>query len=221
MNVQDEQEQLRSLAAQLRVPHGEDGKIVAQMMQTSNMGMTRHSVFCLQLKAKERVLEIGHGNCSHLEMLLDQADHIHYTGLELSELMYQEARTINAVFIENGKAAFHLYDGKTLPFEENSFHKIFTVNTVYFWEEPEYMLAELYRILRPGGRLNITFANADFMEQLPFVQYGFELYNESKLKELADRTAFHWSTSDSRQEKVQSKTGDWVNRTFTTVMLSK
>ena len=32
---------------------------------------------------------------------------------------------------------FELFDGKKIHFHEKRFDKIFTVNTIYFWENPE------------------------------------------------------------------------------------
>jgi hypothetical protein len=38
------QEEMMQLAAQLRLPHGNDGVAVAQMMHDTNIGMTQHAI---------------------------------------------------------------------------------------------------------------------------------------------------------------------------------
>jgi SAM-dependent methyltransferase len=60
-----------------------------------------------------------------------------------------------------------LYEGKKLPFEDETFDKIFTVNTVYFWENPVEFLNEIYRVLKDDGTFVLTFGQRDFMEKLP------------------------------------------------------
>jgi SAM-dependent methyltransferase len=46
-------------------------------------------------------------------------------------------------------------DVHELPFPDATFDRVLTVNTVYFWPDLQAALAEIRRILRPGGRLVI------------------------------------------------------------------
>ena len=66
------------------------------------------------------------------------------------------------------KARFLLYDGSNLPLEEESFDKVFSVNTIYFWEDPSHMLSELARVLRPEGRLVLGLGLKSYMMKLIF-----------------------------------------------------
>ncbi len=215
------QQELEQLAAQLRQPVGAAGIDVANMMNENNIGMTRHSIRGLALGDGQNVLELGHGNGRHIDHLLSQADQLRYTGLEMSELMMSEARRINKKCIENGQATFYLYDGAQTPFDDSSFDKIFTVNTIYFWKEPAALLSEIYRITANGGWFNITFAQKAFMQTLPFVQFGFELYDTQKVEKLVSRTSWKIRCCESQTETVKTKTGELVDREFTTVTLMK
>jgi hypothetical protein len=73
-----------------------------------------------------------------------QAENLKYYGLEMSELMFQGARQINRNFVSQKQAFFSLYDGNVIPFGNAAFDKIFTVNTIYFWQGPEKLLLEIY-----------------------------------------------------------------------------
>lgn len=214
-------DELKEIASQLRQPEGTKGIEVADMMHETNIRMTLHSIDRLNIREHDNILELGHGNCGHLDYLLKQNEMLTYSGLEMSELMHSEARRINQVFTDRKQASFYLYDGLNMPFPDNMFDKIFTVNTIYFWTQPESLMLELYRVIKPGGMLNITFAQKSFMQQLPFVQYGFELYDEKKLAALAEKSPFKITASDTQTEMVKSKTGELVNRAFTTVTLMK
>ncbi|MCH5689623.1 class I SAM-dependent methyltransferase [Niabella sp. W65] len=105
------QQELEQLAGQLRQPSGPAGIDVANMMNENNIGMTHHSINRLGLREGDRVLELGHGNGGHIDYLMSQAGTLQYTGLEMSELMMEEARRINQKWIGNGQAAFYLYNG--------------------------------------------------------------------------------------------------------------
>jgi ubiquinone/menaquinone biosynthesis C-methylase UbiE len=215
------QEELQAIASQLKNPSGEKGIEMANMMNETNINMTRHSIQNLNISKDNKILELGHGNAGHVEFLFEQAEKLKYYGLEMSELMFQEARQINRNFVSQKQAFFSLYDGNIIPFEEESFDKIFTVNTIYFWQEPEKLLLEIYRVLKSNGNFCLTFAEEDFMKKLPFTQFEFELYSTEKAQKLIEKSPFKIVYTETQTEKVKSKTGELVDRAFTTIVLEK
>ena len=214
-------EELQAIASQLKHPTGEKGIEMANMMHETNINMTRHSIQNLHIQSGNTILELGHGNAGHLEFIFEQAENLKYYGLEMSELMFQEARQINRNFVSQKQAFFSLYDGNKIPFEDAFFDKIFTVNTIYFWQEPKKLLSEIYRVLQPKGTLCKTFAEESFMKQLPFTQFEFDLYNTEKAEKLIKSTPFKIINKETLTEKVKSKTGELVDRDFTTLVLEK
>jgi len=215
------QEELQAIASQLKHPSGEKGIEMGNMMNETNINMTKHSIENLNISNENRILELGHGNAGHVEFLFEQAKNLKYYGLEMSELMFQEARQINRNFVSQKQAFFSLYDGNAVPFEDGLFDKIFTVNTIYFWQKPEELLSEIYRVLKPNGNFCLTFAEEDFMKKLPFTQFEFELYSTEKAQELIKKTPFKIVYTETQTEKVKSKTGGLVDRAFTTIVLEK
>ena len=212
---------LKELAKQLGNPEGEIGIEVANMMNATNIGMTKHAIESLNLDANDVVLELGHGNCGHLPFLMNQADNLKYFGLEISELMQQEAIKSNQSYLKNNSADFRLYNGTEIPFDNESFDKIFTVNTLYFWQNSDFLLNEIYRVLKPNGVSALTFADKSFMEKLPFTPFGFKLYSLRDAEELLQKNHFKILKSISQTEQVFSKTNEMVNRTFFTVLAEK
>ncbi len=212
---------LKTLATQLRQPNGTAGIEISDMMNETNIKMTLHSIEQLNILDNEVVLELGHGNCKHLPFVLEQKSGIIYYGLEISELMNKEAKQINRQYTDSQVAFFRLYNGLRIPYDDNYFDKMFTVNTIYFWDNPLLLLSEIYRVIKPNGIFNITFAQKDFMKQLPFTKFGFTLYDNKKLKQLIDKTSFKIIGSCTQTETVKSKTGDLVNRAFTTFSMQK
>lgn len=214
-------EELQAIASQLKHPTGEKGIEMANMMHETNINMTRHSIQNLNLQGGNSILELGHGNAGHVEFLFEQAENIKYYGLEMSELMFQEARQINRNFVSQKQAFFSVYDGNKILYQDEFFDKIFTVNTIYFWKEPEKLLSEIYRVLKSNGNFCLTFAEESFMKTLPFTQFEFELYSTEKAQKLIEKTAFKIVYTESQTEKVKTKTGEFVDRAFTTIVLEK
>jgi len=212
---------LKELAKQLGNPEGEIGIEIANMMNATNIGMTKHVIESLNLDKNDVVLELGHGNCGHLSYLMKQAENLKYFGLEISELMQQQAIKSNQNYIENNSAEFELYKGTEIPFNDESFDKIFSVNTLYFWKNPDLLLNEISRVLKPNGIFALTFADKSFMEKLPFTNFGFNLYSLKDAEELLQKNHFKIIESISQTEQVFSKTNEMVNRTFFTVLAEK
>ena len=215
------EEELQAIASQLKHPSGEKGIEMGNMMNETNINMTRHSIQNLNISTGNKILELGHGNAGHVEFLFEQAKDLKYYGLEMSELMFQEARQTNRNFVSQKQAFFSLYDGNIIPFENESFDKIYTVNTIYFWQEPEKLLLEIYRVLKSNGNFCLTFAEEDFMKTLPFTQFEFKLYSTEKAEELIGKSSFKIVYKETRIEKIKSKTGELVDRAFTTIVLER
>lgn len=215
-----EDKDLKILAQNLAHPQGEKGIEIGEMMNATNIGMTLESIHALMIEDNEHILEIGHGNAGHLKSFLKIAKNLKYTGIDISETMYQEAKNLNIEF--KNQADFVLYEGKKLPFEDKVFDKIFTVNTVYFWENPIDFLNEIYRVLKRNGTFVLTFGQRDFMEKLPFTAYNFKLYNNDEMEELVSKSHFKRMKISEKEEDIKSKTGEeLIKRVYTVLTLKK
>jgi ubiquinone/menaquinone biosynthesis C-methylase UbiE len=213
--------ELKKLEKQLSCPTGEQGKEVGRTMHDSNIDMTIASIEALKLRDENTVLEMGHGNCNHLNEVLKQAKDIRFFGLEISKTMFNEAKRINSTFLTNKNIEFLLYDGEKTPFNENTFDKILTVNTLYFWRQPVKMLNEIYRILKDDGVVAITFAQKEFMKTIPFVMGKFNLFDTDDLIALISKTNFSLEKIIDNKKRVKSKDGENVNRHYSIVLLKK
>ncbi|AWL78615.1 class I SAM-dependent methyltransferase [Capnocytophaga canimorsus] len=214
-------EKLKILASQLKNPHGERGLEVAEMMYQTNLSMIQHALQYLDIEDGNTVLEIGYGNGKHISLLFEKTPSIFYQGLEISPLMHEQATIENQKQILNQSVNLQLYNGKHIPFSEAFFDRIFTVNTIYFWEFPELFLKELYRVLKLGGRLTISFIEESFMEKMPFTNFGFTYYNKNKINRLLKEIPFEMVDYQTEKENIKSKMGEWVEREFSTISLIK
>jgi SAM-dependent methyltransferase len=208
----------KEIAAQLRNPQGENGIKTAQRMSENNNNMIKRCIDHLPLKEGDRVLEVGPGGGSHLPYLISKAGNLDYQGLDISETMVHMATEENRELVTSGKVTFQqvpIKDGYvTIPFADNSFDSIFTVNTIYFWDNAAAQAKELRRVLKPEGTLSVCFATADFMSTLPFTQYGFDLYDTGKAEKLFTDAGFTACHPVHEKEEIMSNTGESVERDF-------
>lgn len=204
----------KDLAHQLSNPQGEAGIETGKQMERTNANMIARTIDILNIKENEKVLEIGFGNGSHVGYLLNKAAGVQYTGIDISETMLQQALATNSEAISKQQAYFILSDGNTIPFGDNTFNKILTVNTIYFWKNPRQYAVEIGRVLKPGGRCCITFGEKTFMEGLPFVQHGFTLYDVPAVEQLLRSAGLTAENHHQEDEQVKSNAGETVTRTF-------
>lgn len=205
---------LLEIEEQLSCPTGESGILMGENMNESNINMTLSSIKRLKIENGDSILEIGHGNAAHLSKVIEKSSNISYTGLEISETMKNEAERINNHLVHNHEVKFLTYNGDTIPFPEDSFNKIFSVNTIYFWKNPKAFLNEIKRVLKPSGILILTFAKKEFMQNLPFVNQKFNLYDSGELHDLTKKVGLLISETINKTDQVKSKAGDLVNREF-------
>jgi ubiquinone/menaquinone biosynthesis C-methylase UbiE len=195
-----DEQQLQQIAAQLRKPHGDDGLKTAEWMNKGNLRIHLDTLAVLNAEADDKILEIGMGNGFFVKEILAKHPSIIYTGCDFSELMIEESQKINADWISKGQANFILSDVASLPFADNSFNKIFTINTIYFWEDESKALNELKRVLQPNGKLIIGFRPKHYTVKYPFIKYGFKQFSKEDVVKLVSDNGFIISDTNENAE---------------------
>lgn len=211
--------QLLEIESQLNCPSGEGGLQIGATMNDSNAQMISSSIELLNVQEDSCVLEVGHGIGGHVKNIIRKANTVQYIGLEISKTMNSEAIRINKS--NQKQASFIMYDGVNIPFGVNTFDRILTVNTIYFWSNPRLFLKEIYRVLKPGSKLVIAFADKKFMLGLPFVNHRFKLYSKEILTDLYVDSQFISIEFTEKHDSVLSKSGELVNRIYLVAELFK
>jgi ubiquinone/menaquinone biosynthesis C-methylase UbiE len=195
-----DEQSLQQLAAQLRQPSGEEGIKTGEWMNRGNVHINLDTLAIVNAAAGDTILEIGMGNGFFVNKILQQHNSIQYTGTDFSEVMIAEAERINEAWIKNGQAKFVLTNGITLPFANRSFNKIFTVNTIYFWDDSIKILDEIKRVLQPKGKFIITLRPKRQMINYPFTKYGFNMFSKQDATQLLAQNGFTIAQVIEKQE---------------------
>ena len=178
------------VAKQLANPSGKLGVDVALGMNIMNEFISKTTYELLKINDDDCVLEIGIGNGKFIKDILDYASNVSYTGIDISETMITEAKKINRSLIETGYVDLFEANIEQIPVWSESFDKICTINTIYFWENPVDTLNELYRVLTQNGMLIISFRPFINGQTLDFTQYGFREYSSKALEALIFKSDF-------------------------------
>ncbi|KAF7252967.1 hypothetical protein EG68_09063 [Paragonimus skrjabini miyazakii] len=81
----------------------------------------------------------------------------HVQGVDISEYMVKHAMRLNKPLIRAGAVSLKLASVDHLPMLSSTIDACFHVNCFYFWHNLPYSLRQIWRVLRPNGRLVTTF----------------------------------------------------------------
>lgn len=210
------------LSKQLRCPAGTDAREIGENMFQSNCNMICETINTLIIKPNSKVLEIGFGNGMHLPYLFEKETTLKYEGIEISQAMVDEANLNNDQLVKSGQAVFkHTTENELVSLSKSAFDCCFTVNTIYFWNNPQQYLNEIYRILANGASISLGFISKHFGEKLPFTQTGFVFYETEEIETFLSKSGFRNIRSLSLTEDAISKNGLSVKRPFVIVSANK
>ncbi len=184
------EEEYKEIAAQLRKPEGEFGVVIAQKMNEGNLLMNQNTLKKLDVSEGDSILEIGMGNGFFVKDILALAKDVQYIGCDYSEDMVELSKTVNTSFVDKGVARFFHSKADQLPVEHHSMDTIFTVNTLYFWDDHFAILAEFKRVLKADGKVVIAIRPAEVMELYPPTQYNFDFYSKEEAADLLTQNGF-------------------------------
>lgn len=184
------EEEGRQLAQQLRKPEGKMGVQIANMMNQSNLSINQDAVNALELADNDRILEVGPGNGFFAKDLIKKVKNVTYVGCDYSELMVQQAVSLNQKLVESKQVRFVHASCDQMPFENEEFTHVLTVNTIYFWPNAEAVLQEFSRVLTHGGQLVIALRPEANLKAMPFTKYGFKFWTEERLTQLFKKSPF-------------------------------
>jgi ubiquinone/menaquinone biosynthesis C-methylase UbiE len=99
------------------------------------------------------LLDVGTGPGVLLMELAHRRPRLQLTGIDLSSDMVAAAERNLGAF--GDRATARVADVVDLPFPDESFDLIVSSMSLHHWDQPEAAVAELARVLRPGGRVYI------------------------------------------------------------------
>jgi SAM-dependent methyltransferase len=147
----------RYINRQAAMPHGLFGRFLGFIWPMEHRGVNQVTLELLGIERGHDVLEVGCGSGAALQRAAAQASDGHVLGLDVSETMVRAASSRNRGGIANGRVAVRAVDGTDLQLTPGSFDRIFSVHSIYFWQEPQRVFGQLADGLRPNGRLVLAF----------------------------------------------------------------
>lgn len=139
--------------SQFAGPRGPLGHVAGWLMARRNGPYNRWAIELLEVGAADRVLEIGYGPGLAIAAAAARATRGAVVGVDRSSVMQAQAARRNRDAVRAGRVRLIVGSVEQLPFADGHFTRACSINSLQFWPSPRDGLAEVTRVLAPGGRL--------------------------------------------------------------------
>ena len=161
-------------------PHGTYGIEMLNGMNEHHSPVTEWALSFFDVHSGDTVLDIGCGGGAAIKRIADTTCAEVIYGIDHSEASVKLSTFNNEQSVKCGKVKILNTSVENLPFADESFDRIITVESFYFWPDPAQSLIEVYRVLKKGGKFLIVadiHGDADLDEKDIDEINKFNLYN--------------------------------------------
>ena len=148
-----------NVVRQFQNPHGMFGQLAGWIManRPSNRERNRWTVDLLDVKAGDRILELGCGPGVGLEVCLARGSDVTVCGLDHSQTMLDQARRRNRAAFETGQLSLVRGDILQAKLEDTKFDKVYSTNVVQFLQDKIAAFHRIGALLAEGGLVATTY----------------------------------------------------------------
>ena len=164
-------------------PTGEYGKLMLADMNEHHLPVTTWGLSHWTVDPNDTILDIGCCGGRTINTLSQNLTSGKVYGVDYSETALSCAAEYNAAEIAAGKIKLINASVEKLPFSDQTFDKIVTVESFYFWPSPVDNLREVLRTLKIGGTFLLIadiHGDADLTEHEMENIARYNLFNPTK-----------------------------------------
>jgi len=202
----------RIIGRQARKPSGWFGKMLfGHMAARGHKPLTRWAIRLMGIQPGDHILDVGCGGGMAIQLIAEIAAEGFVAGIDYSEEMVEQARKRNAAAVQAGRVEIKHGNVAALPYDDESFDKVITVESFYFWPDPVASLREVRRVLKPGGLLALAMegskeaSNRQKMAAMA-ARMEFPIFSGAEMEAMLTAAGF----SQARFEAAPEKAAGWL-----------
>jgi len=189
------------LRSQFGKPSGLWGTLVMRpILNLANTPLVDRTIELLDPQPKDAVLDIGFGGGYSLVTLAGKAARGKIVGVDYSHEMVDAAARLLREKRLDSRVRVEWGDVADLPFRAGAFHKVLTVNSLYYWPKLRASLREVARVLKRRGRIAAGFRSATSLGPLTRDWEGFSLYEPQEFADILQSAGFKVLRVDHRSQ---------------------
>ena len=138
-------------------PDGFWGKLMIRSMNKGHSELTDWALCHIKTEPGYYVLDVGCGGGKTVGKLSNMVGNGKVYGIDYSDLCIKKAEKLNHKNVLCGKVKLQKATVSALPFDSDKFDLVTAVETYYFWPDKLNDLREIWRVLKPGGKIMLVF----------------------------------------------------------------
>lgn len=158
-------------------PNGEAGEMMLERMNASHSELTDWALGLINFCVDDHVLDVGCGGGAALNKISKMVSAGYLYGVDHSDVSVALTEKHNSEIIKEGRMNILKSSVEKLPFLNSIFDKIITVESFYFWPDPQNNLKEIRRTLKPSGKFYLVSEIFDQPDLPKEVLYNIKKYN--------------------------------------------
>lgn len=139
-----------------KFPYGTEGREMLSGMNEHHAPVTTWTLELMMPQPTDVILDIGCGGGRALKRVSSLVKKGKLYGVDYSETSVRCTTEENAADVASGKLTVVQASVSNLPFENNMFDKVYSIESYFFWPDLENDVREILRVLRPGGKVFIA-----------------------------------------------------------------
>ena len=151
---------------------------------------------------KGRLLDIGCGKMPYKDYILQNSLTQIYVGLDIE----------NAIQYDKNVKPDYYWDGKQMPFPDNSFETAFGTEVLEHCPYPQVILDEVNRVLKPGGAFFFTVPFLWNLHETPYDEYRYTPFALERLLRQSGFTQIKLEALGGWHASMAQMLGLWVCR---------
>src|SRR5215471_10137169 len=144
---------MRAFGHPKRNLRGLGGTVISRTIQSK----AARAIELLDVQPSNKILEVGFGPGVAIQLLAKSVLSGRVAGIDPSEEMIAQAAARNKKAIESGRVDLCRGSAERLPFADNSFDRVLTINSMQIWPDAIAGLREMRRVMKPSGRIAVGF----------------------------------------------------------------
>ena len=185
-------------------------------MEKGHRPVGEQAIERMQLTSVSRVLDVGCGSGWATRLMAARAVNGRVVGIDISDEMIALARSESSAF---SNIDFRVASAEGLPFADNEFTHVFSMESLYYYESISAALTEIYRVLGTDGRfvtvVDLYRENEPSHQWIPTLNVPVHLLDAAEYKSLFEEAGFV-NVADERLFDPRPVPADYAGGSFKT-----
>ena len=176
---------IKNLLKNCRKPQGIGGKLILSAMNRGHAPLCDWVLNTVSWTDGAKVLDVGCGGGANIDRMFQKYPSCHIDGIDYSAESVKVSKKTNATRLN---ISCEILQGNVmkLPYPNHTYDVATAIETVYFWPDVTEGFRQIFRVLKPGGKVIVACEMSDPVRGDKWAKRceGMTIYTAKQLQEI-------------------------------------